>query len=140
MSRDKMTRDTNINRAWMLRGRDEVAPEHHGIHAELQRWGLWATEKYQQGHCASLEHRFDSRGGRIPSRAIVALPPDPKLRQLESAILWLQEPHRETIEQYYAKRWAPKTICWSHAIQYEDFARWMYDCRQGVINAMVVTS
>lgn len=162
-------KDERRNRAWMERGRDEVAQEHQAAHGELQRWGLWQRERYQQGVCASLEHNFDNSGGRTPSRAIVSLPPDPRLAALEAAIVAMQidrtpviwsgrylivrKPRRgpglpeegvmvlveqmgETLAEYYAKRWPPRTICWAHALQYEDFAKWMYDCRAMVIRRL----
>jgi hypothetical protein len=138
MKEDKFDRDMRINTAWMLRGRDVIAPEHQMIHVELERWGRWNREVYLQGMCLSIESEYDSSGGRVTKRAVIALPVDPLLRQLECAVLVLPEQHRESIEEYYVKRWAPKTICWSHAIQFEDFARWMYGCRQGVINVLAL--
>lgn len=138
--RGRREREERMNRAWMLRGRDEVAPEHQEIHAKLQRWGRWQTERYQQGFCYSIEHRFEGDRNRTTSRAVVALPPDPELGMIEMAILLIPEQHAETIVQYYAKRWAPKTICWAHSIQYEDFARWMHDCRSMVLKRLPAES
>lgn len=69
---------------------DEVAGEHRLIHADLERWGRWNRERYQQGMCASLEQRFDSSGGREPSKAIVSLPPDPILSKIEWTVTMMQ--------------------------------------------------
>jgi hypothetical protein len=170
---------------------DEVAGEHLLIHSDLERWGRWQRERYQQGMCSSLEKRYDSSGGREPSKAIVSLPPDSLLSRLEWVItlmladltpvdwsgryLLTSKPRRtpesvraaaaareigkpapehqadgevkqavvvrveqlgETIVEYYAKREAPKTICWKHALRYEDFAPWMFECRTMVLQRL----
>ncbi len=119
---------------------DVVAQEHRGVHALLERWGAWNRERYQQGTCASLESNYDNSGAREVKRPTVALPPDPRLRRIEEVVVAMMqdrstEQHGETLREFYCKRWALKTICWAHALQYEDFGRWMYDCRAMVLNA-----
>lgn len=121
--------------------RDTIAPEHQAVHVDCERWGAWNRERYQQGRCRSIEHRYDDDGGRKVKRPTVALAPDPMLRRIEVAVVALMqtpatEHHGETLREYYARRWALKTICWAHAIRYEDFGRWIYDCRQAVLNLL----
>lgn len=61
------------------------------IHADLERWGSWNRERYQAGMCSSIEQRFDSSGGREPSKAIVSLPPDPMLARIEWTVTLMQQ-------------------------------------------------
>lgn len=174
---------------------DEVAGEHRIIHNDLERWGRWQRERYQQGTCASLEQNFDSSGGREPSKAIVSLPPEPLLGRIEWTIVQMQvdstpvdwsgrylllsrprkrpaavvaareigkpptaeqmpelsenelrrraqavvvrvEQLGETLVEFYARREALKTICWKHALQYEQFTAWMFECRATLLRRL----
>jgi hypothetical protein len=170
---------------------DEVAAEHIEVHGNLERWGRWQREKYQQGVCSSLEKRYDNSGGREPSKALVSLPPDPLLSRIEWVItmmladltpvdwsgryLLTSKPRRtpeavraaaaareigkaepehqaqgevkqavvvrveqlgETLVEFYAKREALKTICWKHALRYEHFGPWMFECRAAVLRRL----
>jgi hypothetical protein len=60
---------------------DVIAPEHDDVHRDLERWGAWNRERYSAGACASIEGDYDPGPGREPKRPVVALPPDPILRQ-----------------------------------------------------------
>lgn len=42
----------------------------------------------------------------------------------------------ETLREFYCKRWELKSICWAHALEYEDFPRWMFMCREAVRKAI----
>src|SRR3954462_3554867 len=81
---------------------DIVAPHHTKTHADLERFGNWNRERYQQGFCYSVEHRFESNVREV-KRATITLPPDPMLAKLERVILTLPEQHSETIIQFYCK-------------------------------------
>jgi hypothetical protein len=118
---------------------DAVADEHREIHADLDRWGRWNREKYQKGTCASIEKNFDETGGRHVRAPVIALPPDPTLRRIEEIVVAMRstaEQHSETLALYYCRRISPKNICWSMRLRYEDFARWMFDCRAMVLRAL----
>lgn len=111
---------------------DLVLPKHQVIHVELDRWGRWNRERYQQGTCESLEKNFAS-GGREVKRPIVTLPPDPRNQQIERAVLRMLFEHGETTKLYYEKRRSPTTICQIFALRFEDFGKWMGDCRDMVL-------
>src|ERR1700704_2290016 len=37
-----------------------VQPEHREVHDLLTNWGRWALSRSSPGHCASIEHRYNS--------------------------------------------------------------------------------
>lgn len=123
---------------------DVIEKEHRELHADLERWGAWNKERYQAGQASSLEGDFRGDGGwREAPRPIVSLPPDPRLAAIEQAVVrMLQDstaaPMAETLKEFYCKRWALKTICWAHALQYEGLARWMYLCREAIRKELFV--
>lgn len=116
---------------------DDVLPQHQAVHADLERWGAWNRERYQQGMCSSIEKRFDNRGAREVGKAIVTLPPDPKLRQIDTTVrhMALRVPeHAMAIKLYYADKRSPQTICRMLGIHWKDFGRWMGHARSMVMN------
>lgn len=115
---------------------DEVKPEHRAIHADLERWGAWNRERKSAGTCESLEKNFDDDGGRTTKRSTVSLPTDPRLVAIEAVMRRMHYGHHLCIKLFYAKRLEPNKICHAIDIRYEDFAQWMYDARQMVINLL----
>jgi len=120
---------------------DVVAVAHVAIHFDLDRWGRWNRERYQQQTCESIEKNFEETGGRQAKKAVVALPPDARLRRMEEIVVALiqddqTEAHGETLRQFYCRRWAPKTICWAHHLQYEGFGAWMFLSRALVLGRL----
>lgn len=116
---------------------DVVAPQHLELHAELERWGSWNRERYEAGTCSSVEKRFDSSGGREAKRAVVSLPPDPRLRILDRTLrrMVMSVPqHAEAIKLFYANRRTPVVICRVLVIHWKDFGTWMFDARAMVLN------
>lgn len=115
---------------------DVIAPQHVELHAELERWGAWNRERGEQGKCSSVESGYSS-GGREPGRAIIALPPDPRLSELDRIVRFmrLQVPdHGQTVKLFYADRKAPLWICYTFNLRFEGFPAWMFACRAMVIN------
>src|SRR5690349_9543666 len=93
---------------------DVIAPQHIEVHADLERWGAWNRERYHQGMCNSIEHAYDSSGGREVKRAVVVLPPNPRHSELDRVvrIMNMRVPqHGETIKLFYARRRSPRDIC-----------------------------
>lgn len=127
---------------------DIVAVEHLVVHADCERWGRWnRAGRPVGGSCASIEGEYMSSldgtgdGGRQTRAAVVSLPPDPLLARIEVIVVSMMqhsvtEQQGETLREFYCKRWALKTICWAHALRYEGFSRWMFLCRQSVLNAL----
>lgn len=118
---------------------DVVAPEHLMLHADLERWGQWNREgRPSGGTCNSIEGNMTSESGGRETRAPqVSLPPDPLMARIERAVvLMIGDPvagqYGETLREFYCKRWAAKTICWAHGLQYEGYSRWLWLCRETV--------
>lgn len=138
---------------------DMVAEQHLVIHGDLDAFGRWSRERYEQGECGSLEHNFDNTGGRAPSEAVVSLPENPRHHQIDRVVRAMRmgmhgvclPNHGEAIRMYYVgalprggsrrrgmvyERCAPKTICHVLHLRYEDFAPFMFDCRAAVLNLL----
>lgn len=116
-----------------------VAPQHQEIHTELDRFGRWNRERYEAGTCASMEKLY-YRGGRDATPpATAAKPTDPLLLALDSVVrhMTMSVPqHGHTLKLYYVKRKDPERICHVMVIRYEDFPKWMFDCRAMVVNLL----
>lgn len=145
---------------------DVVAPQHAEIHAELSKWGAWNRDRYEPGACESIEHRFDNTGGRRVKTPQIALPPNPMLREIDRVVrlMGMRVPkHGETIKIYYVGKLRdgqkrqrpgelkrpranagglvyipcdPAKICRLMVIRWEDFPKWMHDCRSMVVNLL----
>ena len=76
---------------------DTVAPQHLLIHADLERWGRWNTERIRPRSCASKERDFDGRAGyrsnHYPTLP-VSLPENARNRQIERAVVRMPMQHR----------------------------------------------
>lgn len=126
---------------------DVVAEQHKRIHAELDRWGRWNREKLQAGKCGGVEANYDA-GGRESKRAVVVLPPDPLMHQIDrvARAMTLAVPrHGETVKLYYCGRLERRTmyvrcdphlICRIMSIHWDEFPSWMAYCRAMVINLL----
>lgn len=114
---------------------DVIATQHREIHRQLERWGAWSRERRQQGHCRSIEHRFEA-GGRDVKPPVVSLPPDPVLWRIDRAVRDMPMQHGDTIRMFYGKRCSPRTICVVLALRFEDFGTWMHTARCMVLNIM----
>lgn len=119
---------------------DQVAPQHVDIHADLERWGAWNRERYRAAKCRSLEGdyrrtRAGDQGTEYP-RLPVWLPPNPRNRQIDRAVLGMLLQHKETVKLFYVERRAPKHICRLVVIHWSDFPKWMFDCRAMVLNQL----
>ena len=116
---------------------DWIAPQHAEIHAELERWGAWNRIRRQAATCGSVEKNFDGRGGYrsnyYPALPI-SLPENQRNRQVDRAVIRLPLQHRETVKLFYVSRREPRAICRAAVIHWNDFPKWMFDCR-----AMVLT-
>lgn len=118
---------------------DVIAPQHSDLHADLERWGAWNRERYEQGTCESIEKNFDETGGRQVKRTQIALPVNPRHGQLDRVVRLMQmrvPQHGGTIKLFYAKRKSPLTICHVMVLRFEDFPTWMFDCRAMVENIL----
>lgn len=128
---------------------DQVAPQHVAIHAELEAWGRWSRDKYQQGTCDSVEKRFDpGEGGRkVRPPSMPALPENPQYRQLDRVVrhmrMWLNQ-HGEAVVLYYVGQLyrgrnvpcEPRIICRMLHIHWTMFGPLMFDSRAAVINLL----
>ncbi len=118
---------------------DTVAPQHQLIHADLERWGRWNTERVRPRTCASKERDFDGRAGyrsnHYPTLP-VSLPENARNLQIERAVVRMPMQHRTMVTMYYAERRAPVPICRAVAVPWRDFGRWMFDCRAMVLNLL----
>ena len=119
---------------------DVVAPQHDVIHADLERWGTWNRDRYRPGSCTSMEKNYrrtraNDQGMEYP-RLPIAMPINPRNREIDRAVLRLPEQHRETVSLFYVKRKPPELICRLVVVRWTHFPRWMFDCRAGVLNLL----
>lgn len=128
---------------------DVIAPQHIAIHADLERWGAWNRERHQQGSASSAEGDYEGGGGgREVKRPSVALPANPRHGQLDRVVRLMQlrvPQHGETIKLFYAGARnrkgrvfpaSPTIICNVMMLRFEDFQKWMFDCRAMVVNLL----
>lgn len=118
---------------------DVIAPQHVELHADLERWGTWNRERYQQGTCESFEKNFDETGGRHVKRTHISLPVNPMHAKLDRVVRLMQmrvPQHGETVKLFYAKRRSPLMICHAMVLRFEDFPTWMFDCRSMALNLL----
>lgn len=91
---------------------DEIAPQHVGIHDELETFGRWCREKLRAGTCESVEKNFDpGEGGRKVRLPTITLPENPRLRQLDRVLRHMQmdlPQHGEALKMYYVGRLPPQ--------------------------------
>lgn len=117
---------------------DVVATEHLFLHNDLERWGQWNREgRPSGGTCNSIEGDYRETGGRETRAPVISLPPDPLMARIERAVVTMigdrvAAQYGETLREFYCKRWAAKTICWAHGLQYEGYQRWVWLCRESV--------
>lgn len=132
---------------------DVVAPQHLAIHAELERFGTWCRERIERGECESIEHLYDETGGREAKRATIALPPDPRMHEIDRVLRHMRmrmPQHGEALRMFYVgalrtntsarglryDQCAPKRICIVLHLRFEDFGGFMFDCRAAVLNLL----
>lgn len=119
---------------------ESVDADHEAIHADLEAWGRWNRDRSHKMRCGSAEKEYRApwrqwhypTAGEMMPRNVV----NPRNRQVDRAVLHLPEQHRETIRRYYSFRQRPEIICRLVNIRYADFARWMRDCRNMVLNRL----
>ncbi len=120
---------------------DVVHDDQRGIHAELEAWGRWSIDSRGRVKCGSAEKSYENRSGyrsfNYPSvdEMMPALP-NPRMRQIDRAVLGLPEQHRNTCRYYYVLGLRPEVICRRVVIRHADFGRWMRDCRAMVANRL----
>jgi len=110
---------------------DVVDPKHQEIHAELERWGAWNAERYRAGESGSVESRYREQTPPATGQNV-----DPRMIQIERAVLWLPPQHRDTVRMFYVSRQDARTICRVFTLRYESFGQWMFTCRAMVINVL----
>lgn len=129
---------------------DVVAEQHQLIHVELEAYGLWCRRRYEPKTCESIEGRFDpGEGGRKTKAPLVALPDNPRHRQIDRVIRYMRmhlNRHGEAILMYYVgvknprrvveERCSPRTICRALHMRWEDFDALMFDARAAVLNLL----
>lgn len=131
---------------------DVVEDRHVVVHGDLSAYGRWCRNKYTPGTCESIEGRFEETGAREAKQPQIALPENPRLRQIDRVVrhlrMWMPA-HGEAIRMYYVgamrrdKRLgiqyepaSPKTICRVLNVRYETFAPFMATARDAVLNLL----
>lgn len=117
---------------------DVIAPQHVEVHGHLERWGAWTRgSRGGPDTAGSAEGWYDPSSGREVRRPVIALPPNPMNICVYRAVQAMPMQHGDTVKAFYVRRFEPAHICRKVAvIRFEDFARWMFDCRAMVINLL----
>lgn len=127
---------------------DVIAIQHVGIHADLEAWGQYCRDRYESGTCASAEKFHDETGGRQVRAPQVALPENPRHRQVDKVVrhMRMQMPqHGEALRLFYAGemqrrlmyvRASPHRICIVLHLRFEDFPGVMFYARAATINLL----
>lgn len=127
---------------------DVIAPQHQGIHVELEAWARWCRERYEPNTCDSIEGNYDSGGGgRETKNANINLPENPMHRNIDRTVRHMRmqmNQHGEAIVFYYVgvlvrARYTPccpDEICRRIFIHRKDFGTFMFNCRAAVINLL----
>lgn len=110
---------------------DNVEEKHQDIHADLQRWGAWNSERYRANSCYSVESRY-----REQTPTATGKPVDPKMIAIERAVLALPADHRDTVRMFYVQRMTPHRICKQFTLRWTGFPAWMFACRAMVLNIL----
>lgn len=135
-----MTEEKEGVRLWSRQRRapvDEIAEQHRVVHEWLERWGRWQRGGSSgPATCNSLEGNFDPSAGREVKRPMVSLPPNPIYPRMNRAIWEMPLQHGETIRLFYGRRRSPMVICSVMVLRWEDFGKWMFDCRAMVRNRL----
>lgn len=110
---------------------DEISERHGQIHAELERWGAWNADRYKAGTSGSVESRYREQLPPATGQDV-----DPRMIQLERAVLAMPAQYRDTVRMFYVSRMDPRTICRVFTLRYEVFPAWMATCRAMVLNIL----
>jgi DNA-directed RNA polymerase specialized sigma24 family protein len=107
------------------------------VHAQLARWGRWASQRSKGGSSIASLEALCRRVASPPATA--PLTADPALVAIERAVITLPAQHRDTIVYLYVRRFSAHTICRKFRLRFEDFARWVHDCRAMVLARLADT-
>jgi hypothetical protein len=112
---------------------EEILPQHRDIHARLIRWGMWAGSRGRSRSLASVEGLYTKAGTPASTAPLSA---DPKVMEMERAVIRLPEAHRLTVRLLYVNRWSPVSICQRTKMRYEAWPAHIATCRSMVVNLL----
>ena len=112
---------------------DEILPQHREVHAHLIRWGMWAGARGRNRSLASVEGLYTKAGTPASTAPLSA---DPKIMEMERAVIRLPEAHRLTVRLLYVSRWSPVSICQRGKMRYEAWPEHIATCRAMVVNLL----
>lgn len=110
---------------------DVIAPQHQDVHALCERWGAWNAERYRAGTSGSVESRYREQTPHATGDGV-----DPRMIQVERAVLRMPKDYRDTVRMFYVTRTDPRTICKIFTLRYEAFGPWMFTARAMIVNLL----
>ncbi len=119
----------------------------------LENWGRWARGRPTQGHCSSIEYRFNwkKRPDDTPTGwgdwhwtdkdAILRPQPiDDRLAlTVERVMRWIPEGHRKALFLFYVARFPYRICCKRLHLGYDRWERFLFDAQLMVSNRLRTT-